>query len=812
MPTKEKLSIDQLCHRCDPEIFEFETTEELEELTEIIGQPRAVDAIRFGVGIGSEGYNIFAHGPTGTRKRELVQRFFDRAASEDTVPDDWCYVNNFENTHKPLALRFPAGRGSVFRQDMETLVEDLKNALTSVFESEEYRTRMQEVQEGLSDRQENALAELREKAEEEDLSIIRTPAGLAIAPVREGEVIAPEEFEKLPEEERKQLEEEISKLQEELQRVMRQVPVWQRETREQINELNREMARLAVGSLIEELKEKYSDLEEVVAYLDDLLEDVVHNVREIVSDEDQQNQMRMLGLRQLQSQAGGGDSPLLRRYRANLLVDNSQSEGAPVVFEDNPSYLNLLGRLEHIAQMGALMTDFNLIKPGALHRANGGYLLLELDKVLLQPYAWEGLKRTLRSGQIKIESPAQMYSLISTVSLEPEPIPVDVKVALIGEPLLYYLVSELDPEFVELFKVAADFGGEMDRDEESQQLYARLIGDLARKEGLRFLSRGAVARVIEQSARWVGDGEKLSTQTRDIIDLLRESDYWAGGDGSEVIQTEHVQKAIDSKIYRSDRIREQVQELILRDTILIDTEGGQVGQVNGLSVYNLADFTFGRPNRITARVRMGKGEVVDIEREVELGGPIHAKGVLILSSYLGARYASKEPLSLAASLVFEQSYSGVEGDSASSAELYALLSAIADVPLLQDLSVTGSVNQRGQVQAIGGVNEKIEGFFDICKARGLNGKQGVIIPVSNEKHLMLRQEVVDAVAEDNFHIYSVETIDEGIELLTGMEAGETDEEGNFPPDSFNGKVQARLKEFAERRAEFSSDDEEGEDE
>jgi lon-related putative ATP-dependent protease len=453
--------------------------------------------------------------------------------------------------------------------------------------------------------------------------------------------------------------------------------------------------------------------------------------------------------------------------------------------------------------MGALLTDFNLIKPGALHKANGGYLVLDIRKVLLQPYAWEGLKRALQAGQIRIESVGQMLSLISTVSLEPEPIPLDVKVALFGDRLLYYLLWQLDPDFGELFKVEADFEEQMDRNGENQLLYAQLISTLARKEELRPFDRGAVARVIEHSARMVGDAEKLSTQMRNITDLLREADYWAEEAGNGVVTAAEVQRAIDAQIYRSDRLRERVQEAILRETILIDTEGEEISQVNGLSVIQLGNFSFGRPTRITARVRLGKGEVVDIEREVELGGPIHSKGVLILSGFLGARYAGERPLSLSASLVFEQSYGGVEGDSASSAELYALLSAIAEVPIKQSMAVTGSVNQHGQVQAIGGVNEKIEGFFDVCKARGLTGEQGVLIPVSNVKHLMLRQDVVKAVDAGQFHIYPVEMVDQGIEILTGVPAGERDEEGNYPEGSINRLVETRLAELAEKRAEFT---------
>jgi lon-related putative ATP-dependent protease len=485
-------------------------------------------------------------------------------------------------------------------------------------------------------------------------------------------------------------------------------------------------------------------------------------------------------------------------------VDHSQTQGAPIIYEDQPTYQNLVGRVEHISQMGALLTDFTLIKPGALHRANGGYLVLDARQLLLQPYAWEGLKRALQARQIRIESLGQIYSWISTVSLEPEPVPLQVKVILLGERLLYYLLCRYDPDFMELFKVAADFEDNMVRNDDNDLAYAHLIAGLAEKEKLRPFDTTAIARIIEHSARLAEDSARLTTHMQSISDLLREADYWADEEGHEMVTAVDIQQALDAQIYRASRIRERVQENILRQTIFIDTEGAVMGQVNGLSVLSLGNYAFGQPSRITARARLGKGEVIDIERQVEMGGPIHSKGVLILTGFLGARYAAERPLSLSATLVFEQSYGGVEGDSASSAELYALLSALAELPINQSLAVTGSVNQRGQVQAIGGVNEKIEGFFDLCQARGLTGKQGVLIPAANVKHLMLRQDVVTAVAHNQFHIYPVTTIDQGIELLTGTIAGEVDETGNYPPDSVNGRVVARLTTLAEKAKAFAA--------
>jgi lon-related putative ATP-dependent protease len=808
----KSLEPEALCNRCDPERFDFETTEDLDDLTATIGQPRASDAVEFGMGIEQTGYNIFAFGLPGTNKREFIETHFDQQAQSREVPNDWIYVNNFDDAHKPNAIRMPPGQGSRFREDMNKLIHDLQTALGSAFESEEYRSRVEEIQHEFRDTQEKGIEQLRQQAEEEGLRMVRTPVGFVFAPVRDGEVISPEEFQELPEDERERYEQKTEELQEELQRILQELPRKQRDMRQRVDELNREMAALAVGGLIRELRDKYEEIAEISEYLDAVEDDIVNNVRMIIAEQDGDDQSpQRAALMAALGQDVGGDSPYLRRYRVNLLVDHSQSTGAPVVFEDNPTYQNLVGRVEHAARMGALVTDFNLVKPGALHRANGGYLILEARKLLTQPYAWDGLKRALLSNKIRIESPAQMYSLISTISLEPEAIPLQVKVALLGEPMIYYLLSALESDFPELFKVAADFAASMDRDDDNQLLYARLIGTLAREHKLRPLDRGAVARVIERSARHAGDGEKLSTQIRTVADLMREADYWAGQAGNEVITRTDVQHAIDKQLFRLDRIREQVQESILREIVLIDTDGRKVGQINGLSVLSLGDFAFGRPSRISARISLGKGEVIDIEREVEMGGPIHSKGVFILAAFMRGRFAADRPLSLNASLVFEQSYGGIEGDSASSAELYTLLSAISEVPIRQSFAVTGSVNQHGQVQAIGGVNEKIEGFFDICKARGLTGEQGVLIPQSNIKHLMLRQDVIDAVEAGEFAIYPVSTIDEGIELLTGMPAGELDEEGNYPEDTVNGRVQRRLTEMAEKRQEFQGESGEGGD-
>ncbi len=787
-----------LSKRCDPDQLRFETTDELGDLSEIIGQPRAIEAVQFGIGIRQDGYNLFALGPTGIGKETLIRHFIEEQAIKEPTPSDWCYLNNFDQSSKPVALQLPPGRAVILQQDVDRLIDELRVAIPAAFESDSYRTRKQVIEEEVKDRHEKAFDELGRQAQEKGIALLHTPTGFVLAPERNNEVIGPEEFEELPEAEQKRLKSELANLQDQLQAIIRQSPQWGREGHKKLKALNREVTTLAVDNLIDELSKKYADLPQVVTYLNAMQQDVIENVDDFLNPPDA-SFAAFMGISQARATKG---SAFLRRYGVNVLVDHSSQKGAPVIYEDHPTFPNLIGQTEYLAQMGALVTDFNLIRAGALLKANSGYLLLDAFKLLQQPYAWEALKRALRSSEIKVESLGQTLGLVSTVSLEPQPVPLKIKVVLFGERNIYYLLCRFDPEFKELFKVTVDFEEQMDRDSESHQLYARLIGTIARKEKLLPFDRSAVARVIEHSSRMAGDAEKLSTHMTTLSNILREADYWAKKADRQLIAVESVQSAIDAYNRRADRLRERIQEEIQRGTILIDTEGAKVGQVNGLSVIMLDQYAFGHPSRITARVRLGRGEVIDIEREVELGGPIHSKGVFILSGFLGARYAVDHPLSLSASLVFEQSYGGVEGDSASAAELYALLSALAEIPIKQSLAVTGSVNQHGQVQAIGGVNEKIEGFFDLCRARGLTGEQGVVIPAANVKHLMLRTDVVDAAAAGKFHIYPVETIDQGIEILTGLAAGERQAKGGFPEGSINQLVETRLIELAEKRISF----------
>jgi lon-related putative ATP-dependent protease len=804
MAPPKPLPPEVLYRHCNPQDFSFETTAELEDFEDMVGQKRAVEAVRFGVEVDLYGYNLFVLGPQGTGRHSFIQRFLEQQAANKPTPSDWCYVNNFDRPRQPKAIELPAGWGRQLRQDLQQLMEEVHTTIPTAFESEDYRNRRNEIEKKLKQEQQNAFEEVRQHARERGLDIVETSTGFTFVPLRKGQKISPDEYRKLSEEEWKRWQKDIDELSQELTRMLQSIPRRVRKMREQIHQLDRDVALFAVGGAINDLVEKYQEFPKVVDHLKSLRNDVADNIKLFTKQSEEQGQSFLDLLSGQMSEMEGQESSGMRRYAVNVLIDYSSEKGAPVVVEDQPTYPELVGRIEYVAHMGTLVTDFTLIRAGALHRANGGYLVLDARKVLAEPFTWETLKRVLKSRQITIKSLAQTYSLISTVSLEPEPIPLNVKVILIGDRLLYYLLQFYDPEFLELFKVAADFEEQMDRNSENVSYLAQLLGTLAKKQNLMPLNRTGMARLLEESARHAGDAEKLSTQIRWLNDILCEAHYWAKQADKDVIDAETVQQAIDSRINRSSRLRDQLKEEILRQTLLIDTEGQKIGQINGLAVLQLGEYWFAHPSRITARVSLGSGKVIDIEREVELGGPIHSKGVLILSRFLASHYVKDIPLSLSASLVFEQSYAGVEGDSASSAELCALLSAIAKLSLKQSLAVTGSVNQYGQIQAIGAVNEKIEGFFDICQARGLKGDQGVLIPSSNVKHLMVEKRVLDAVTEGQFHIYAVETIDQCLELLTGLEAGQKNEKGEFPDGTINQRIAAGLLDYAEKRRGFMS--------
>ncbi|WP_373090189.1 Lon protease family protein [Sneathiella sp.] len=805
----KELTVAQLRRRYDPNSFKFKDTRELKELKEPLGQDRAIEAIRFGIGVRHQGFNLFAFGPSGAGKTEIIRLYLEPEAAKKSVPDDWCYVNNFTAADRPKVLRLPAGRALELAGQMENLADELRVVIAAGFESDEYRTRLDVIIHHLKLRQEKIFEDLNEKAAKKDITLVRTPTGFVLAPVREGKVLDPAAFAELTDEDKEKIKSDISSLEGDLQSTVRMLPEIEREERQETRKLNREVTSFAVDHLLDDIRAKWKDCKAVLAFLDEVQEYVIGH-----------GDVFRLSTEQAPAGFPPGMMPdyiqqreqVISNCQVNVLVCQEQKGGAPVVYEDNPTVENLIGRIEHLSQYGSLITNFRLIKSGALHRANGGYLILDARRLLFQPFAWETLKRELRSREIRIESVSQMMSLGNMVSLQPETIPLDVKVILIGDPNIYYLLSQQDPDFQELFKVPVDFDDRMTASKEVIPLYVRLIASQARLKKLLPLDPSAVALVLERMTRLAGDVEKLSSHVRSLADLLSEADHWASDRGADVISGEDVERAIDAHIHRSDRIRERMQEQIKRGVIMLDTTGEKVGQINGLSVLQLGDFAFGRPSRITARVQIGRGHVIDIEREVELGGPLHSKGVLILSNLLAARFAQTQPLSLNASLVFEQSYGQVDGDSASSTEFYALLSALANVPIRQSLAVTGSTNQFGEVQAIGGVNEKIEGFFDICLQQGLNGEQGVLIPASNVPNLMLNDDVLAAVERGQFHIYPIKTVDEGISLLTGMSAGEADAEGQYPKDSINGQVQARLKLFADSAKKFAREQNGSEDE
>jgi lon-related putative ATP-dependent protease len=795
MPPAKALDVKQLLQHCDPAQFPFQTTAELAGTTEIVGQARAVEAVQFGIDIQRQGYNLFVLGDPGSGRHSVVQRLLEARAGQEAPPSDWCYVNNFTEANRPRLLRVPAGRGAKLKRDMADFVEELTKAIPAAFDSDEYRSRIEAINDAYKAREEKALQTLGQASSDQGVALLRTPHGFVFAPLKGEAAMAPDEFDKLPDAEKQRIGTLIEDYSERLKQLMHQLPRWRREMQAQIKEAGRDVLGLAVGHMIEELKGHYTDLDEVQAFLDQVMHDVIETGEQLREQPKADGDLSGIVV---------GGSISTTRYQVNLLVDHAGSRSAPVVYEDNPIYPNLVGRIDHVAQLGTLLTNFTLVKPGALHRANGGYLVLDALKLLIQPYAWEGLKRALRSRQVRIESLGQVLGLASTISLEPEPMPLTVKVVLIGERHVYYLLKALDPDFAELFKIPADFEDDLVRDQDNTRLYAEYIATLVRTAGLRPFDRGAVARVVEQSARLCGDAERLTANRRQIVDLLQEADHWAAKAGHGTVMREDVQTALDAQIHRVDRIRSRLQDEILRGNHLIAVSEQRIGQVNGLAVIVLDDFMFAHPVRITATSRLGEGDVIDVEREAELGGAIHTKGVMILSSFLGARYSRNLPLSLSASLVFEQSYGPVEGDSASLAELCALLSELAGTPVRQALAVTGSVNQFGDVQAIGAVNEKIEGFFDVCQARGLTGEQGVLIPAANVKHLMLRQDVVDACAAGRFAIHAVDNVDQAIELLTGVPAGEADDAGMVPEGTINFLVAAQLAELSALRQAFAA--------
>lgn len=795
MVTKElEVPVEQLRPRWDAEQFAFETTEALAPLETPVGQARALAAMELGLRTHGNGFHLFVSGPTGTGRSFAVRKALDALGPQLPTPSDWCYLHNFQQPDRPLAVSLPPGRGRKLVRDMEQLVEECRAEIPKAFESDSYRQRRDAIRERFDRTREELLEKTRQRARELNLLFEMTPAGIVTIPLYRGQPLPAEAFDQLPEADREAVRQNMQRFEADAIAFLRGIRQSQKEQQAAVEALNKEVASFAVGQIIDDLQAEYQELPRVQQHLTEIREDLLKHFQDFLPQEAPPGP----ALAMLEAHR----EEVFRRYQANLVIDNSQTTGAPVLFETNPTYYNLVGRTEYRAQFGAMVTDFTMVKAGALQRANGGYLVLDAADVLRNPFAWEVLTRSLRTREARIENFGEQLGLVPTATLKPEPIPLSVKVVLIGEPLLYQLLYLLDPDFRELFRVKADFDSEVARTPETVDGYARYLATLCREQGLRHFHKSGVARLIEHSSRLREHQQKLSSRLLELSSLAGEASFWATEANSQYVMAEHVERAIAQKEYRSNLLEEKIQEAIDEGTLLIDVQGEAVGQVNGLSVYDLGDYTFARPTRVTARTALGGEGVVNIEREAQLSGKIHSKGVMILAGYLAGKFAQDKPLALSATLAFEQSYGEVEGDSASSAELYALLSSLSGIPIRQGIAVTGSVNQHGEIQPVGGVTAKIEGFFRVCKARGLTGDQGVIIPAGNVHHLALKEEVVRAVQEARFHIWAIRTADEGIEILTGVSAGERGLDGRYPAESVHGRVDAALRAGAERLKEF----------
>jgi len=794
MPGYRELTPEELRFSLDETTLGFDTTETVEPLTGSIGQERALRSLNFGLGIRNSGYNIYVMGQPGTGKLSTVTNALEARAKVGPQPKDWLYLMDFKAPDKPVAVDLPRGKGCELKSDMDNIVEQLKKAIPKRFESEDYEKKRQEIYTEHNRETSALFEELGADAKTKGFSLEKSPRGLMLVPLKEdGSLMTQEEFEASPQEAKDKIEATGTVLQERLNDAIRKAREKEKELQERLKEANREFGLYAVGHFMDELREKYADYPKLTTYFDLFMEDVLERLEDFKSD----------------SQQGQPANPFMQRpevsfdrYKANLLVDNCNASGTPVVFEPNPTYPNLFGRVEQKVQFGVVTTDFTMIKAGALHRANGGYLVLNALDLLRSPFAYEGLKRALKNKKLVIEDAMEAYRMVPIYTMKPEPIPLDIKVILIGPPMIYYLLHSQDDEYGKLFKARADFDSRMVMTKDAVDAYAGFIATRCKEEGMLPFDRSGVARVVEYSARLVSDKEKLSAKFMQVADMVREASYWAAEAGADKVLREHVETAIKEQTYRSGMYEERLRQAMAEGIIKVDLEGEVAGQVNGLSVLSLGDYSFGRPSRITARVYMGRAGMVNIEREVKMSGPIHDKGVMILTGYLGDKYAQDKPLTVSASIAFEQSYEGIEGDSASSTELYALLSALSGLPIRQGIAVTGSVNQRGEVQAIGGVNEKVEGYFEVCRQHGLNGRQGVMVPDSNVRHLMLNEEVVQAVIDGKFHIWAIADIDSGIEALTGVPAGVKGPDGKYPEGTVNRLVDDRLATMAKGLKEF----------
>ncbi|MCC6622748.1 MAG: AAA family ATPase [Deltaproteobacteria bacterium] len=780
---------------CDPASFDFETTAALEPVDERLGQERARRAIELGLRMPGDGYHVFAMGQPRAGKRHAALAFMEPYAATRPPSPDLIYVNRFDRPREPRILSLPPGRGKVLEAAILRLIEELRAALPGVLESDALRKRGDAIEAEVKERNERDLEAIRAASEARGVAIVGRPHGFTVAPLKNGELLTEEQFGALPEAEQAVFAEAAAETSRAMRAFMAEIPRREREAKRRVKGVLAELVAEVVAHHVQDVRDAFADLPEVVAHLDALEKHVAANPSEWVQPAQQGGPSSVMAM----AEGVDGRDALLRRYGIHVLVDRTGDTRAPVVYEPHPTYENLVGAMDHIPVFGALVTDIHLVKPGALHKAHGGFLLVDARNLLMQPYAWDALKRALKTRTVTIEPLARMLGVLGGAALAPEPLALDVKVVMFGERRLFHLLAELDPDFPGLFRIAADFEDTIARTPESELRFARFIGKLLRDEALPPMTRGAVATFVEHASRMAEDAHELSVNVGDLAALLREACHFARDGGAERVEAAHVEAAIEAADHRTARVREKIHESIARGTLLVSTDGERVGQINGLTVARVGEASFGWPSRITARARMGDGRVVDIEKEVALGGPIHSKGVLILSGFLAGRYAPTSTLSLRASIVLEQSYGQIEGDSASLAELYALLSAISGLPIAQRFAITGSVNQHGDVQPIGGVNDKIEGFFDVCRERGLTGREGVIIPAANVRHLVLRQDVVAAVREGRFQVISVASADDGMEILFGRPAGERGSDGAFPEGSVNRAVEDRLAELHAQR-------------
>ncbi|MFH1305644.1 MAG: ATP-binding protein [Candidatus Omnitrophota bacterium] len=792
-----KLKFSDLRKKCDPALFPFKTTEDYTFENEPMHQERGVGSIDFGLNVKSDGYNIFVCGPTGTGRNTQVKKAVNEIAAGQKTPNDWIYVYNFVHEDEPIAIDLPAGRGIMFKKDMEELVGELRVEIPRAFESEDYETRRQDMLKGYKKKRDVTLEQIEKTAFEEGFMLKQTATGVILVPRSGDKPIETEAYEDLPDKKKDKIGKKKHELHIKIEQVLSEVRIMEKTAKAKLKELEKEVTLFSVKHIIDELRFKYREFEGIVEYLNHVQEDAADNIDAFKDDEEEAPPI-LFGAK------APSNKNTFQKYRVNLLVDHRHSKGAPVISEPNPNYYNLIGRIEYASHFGAMTTGFTMIAPGALHKANGGYLILQATDVLNSFMAWEALKRVIRNHEIKVEDINEQFRLISTTSLKPRPIPSDIKIIMIGSPWLYQLLYRFDEDFRKMFKIKADFDIEMDRDRDMVQKYAAFIKVRCDEESLRHFDRKAVARVVEYGSRLISDQEKLSARFMNIADIIREADYWAGKDNAEYVGSLHVEKAICEKIYRSNLIEEKIVELIDKNILMIDTAGAVTGQVNGLAVLDIGEYMFGKPSRITVTTYMGKGGVIDIERQSKMGGSIHSKGMMILGGYLGEKFAQDMPLNLNANICFEQSYDGVDGDSASSTEAYCLLSSLSGVPIKQSIAVTGSMNQHGMVQPVGGINEKIEGFYHVCKVKGVSGEQGVIIPELNVSHLMLKDEVADAVKKGKFHIWSVSTIDEGIEILTGKKAGKKDSKRRYPKGTINYLVEQKLREYSKKSSHLGA--------